>query len=141
MHFVIMTTSFRTNVKKCLPPMLMAAAGVWLLAGCVFIPTFNNPVRGRDVSGQVGSPESKRPLRIDQARREDVLRVLGAPWATSPDGTELAYTWVVRNGVWVMPLSEVIIASGSPGRTRIARKIKIVTPIRVTKPASARCRR
>jgi hypothetical protein len=99
-----MTTTRRTKLRKCLPPVLLAAFGLWLLAGCVYLPTFNSRVSGTDVSGEVGKPDSKRPLRINDARREDVLRVLGPPWAESEDGRQVAYTWVVRNGVWVWPL-------------------------------------
>jgi hypothetical protein len=94
----------RTIVKKGLPPAIIAAVGVWLLAGCVFIPTFNKRIHGREVTRDVGKENSKKPLRLGRATRDDVLRLLGDPPYWSPDGRRVAYTWTVLNGIWVWPL-------------------------------------
>ena len=85
-------------------PVALIAIGVWLLAGCVFIPSFDKTIRGRNVSKYVGSDKQKRPIRLHAATRDDVLRVLGEPRYASPDRTRIAYEWDVRNGYWVWPL-------------------------------------
>ena len=39
-----MNHSTRHKLKRLAPPVLLAAAGVWLLVGCVYIPTFGKVV-------------------------------------------------------------------------------------------------
>src|SRR5215204_20189 len=89
---------------RLLLPLALAAIGAWLLAGCIFVPTFDKTIRGKNVSKYVGSQRQKRPLRLHAATRDDVLRVLGEPHYASPDRTRIAYEWDVRNGYWVWPL-------------------------------------
>ena len=89
---------------RLLLPLALAAIGAWLLAGCIFVPTFDKTIRGRNVSKYVGSAKQNRPLRLHAATRDDVLRVLGEPHYASPDRTRLGYQWDVLNGYWVWPL-------------------------------------
>lgn len=85
-------------------PLVLAGVGVSLLAGCVFIPTFDKTIRGKNVSKYVGSAKQDRPIRLHAATRDDVMRVLGEPRYASPDRTRIAYEWEVLNGYWVWPL-------------------------------------
>jgi hypothetical protein len=103
-HFFIMSSGIRATLKKALLPVLLTAAGVWLLVGCVYIPTFGRVSQGSDASRQVGNARSKKPLQVSRATRDDVLRVLGTPRFTSSSGLEAAYAWEVQNGYTVWPL-------------------------------------
>jgi hypothetical protein len=93
----------RLEIRRALLPLALAGIGTWLLVGCIYVPTFNHVVRGRDVSRQVGPERSKRPVRVGHATRADVVRVLGPPLRTSYDGHRLAYSWTAVNGLTVWP--------------------------------------
>src|SRR5215204_2121005 len=99
-----MSTGTRNTIRKTLPPTLLAAAGVWVLVGCIYIPTFDKVVNGADAARQVGGARSKKPLRVDRTTQADVLRVLGTPHFTSTSGREIAYAWEVQNGYTFWPL-------------------------------------
>jgi hypothetical protein len=77
---------------------------VSLLNGCFLFPGPEKPVAGEAPSNRVGPAGSRRPLRIGQATRGDVARVLGPPPYATRDGTGVAYTWPVTSGAWVWPL-------------------------------------
>ena len=96
----------RRGVKgvKLAMPITLVVVGVWLLTGCIFIPTFDKTIRGRNVSEYIGSAKQARPIRLHAATRNDVLRILGEPHFASPDSTRIAYVWYVRNGMWLWPL-------------------------------------
>jgi len=96
-----MSTHARNTLRRALPPLLLAAAGAWLLVGCIYVPTFNTVVSGKDVSPRVGGERSKRPLRVGGATRSDVVRVLGEPKLVSNDGLRVAYPWTVMKAVMV----------------------------------------
>ena len=85
-------------------PLALTAAGLWLLAGCVYIPAFGPTVEGKNASKSVGSKGSRKPVRVGRATRADVVGVLGEPRAATSDRRVLAYTWVVRNGYTIWPL-------------------------------------
>jgi len=87
-----------------LAPAVLLAVGVWLLAGCVFIPTSDKPIRGSDAAREVGAEKSSRPIGLHRATRDEVIRLLGAPHYESADQTRIAYEWAVSDGVWVFPL-------------------------------------
>ncbi|MEA2708040.1 MAG: hypothetical protein QOF78_641 [Phycisphaerales bacterium] len=87
--------------SRLILPFVLLVAGALLLIGCIYIPTFNKVSSGVDASKKVGHAGSRRPLRVGQATRADVERVLGPPKHVSADGTEVAYTWVVQHGVWL----------------------------------------
>ena len=103
-RFISMRFNRRRRFPKALAPVLLAALGVWLLVGCLYIPTFNRRVSGRDVSPEVGDERSKRPVRVNHATRADVVKVLGQPMLTSYDGRRVAYHWTTMHALWVWPL-------------------------------------
>jgi hypothetical protein len=78
--------------------------GVWLLAGCFYLPGSAKLVEGKDASRDVGSSKSDRPVRTGSATRADAFRVLGEPQYASADGRRVAYEWVITKGRWVYPL-------------------------------------
>jgi hypothetical protein len=90
--------------RRFVLPAALIALGLWLQSGCVFIPTFNRTIKGSNVAQKVGAEGSGKPLRLREATREDVIRVLGRPAHASSDGRILAYRWEVQNGVLVLPL-------------------------------------
>lgn len=90
--------------QRMILPILLIAFGLWLLAGCLFIPTFDKTIGGQKVSDQIGNSESNRPLKIGHASRQQVVKLLGEPHYIAPDGGRIAYTWKVLNGIWVWPL-------------------------------------
>jgi hypothetical protein len=85
-------------------PAVLIALGVAALSGCLFIPTGEKVVTGRDVSTDVGDAKSKKSVRIGTATRQDVARVLGEPEYATPSFDRVLYTWRIRNGVWFYPL-------------------------------------
>jgi hypothetical protein len=116
-----MNPSTRHTLTKAAPPALLAAAGVWLLVGCVYIPTFGRVVRGKDVSKKVGGEESRAALRPGRATRDDVLRVLGRPYYEESTGHALAYNWRIQQGFFWYPVC-LFAADGIYGeRTLVLR--------------------
>lgn len=89
---------------RILPPLFLIALGLWLLSGCIYIPTFDSVKQGRNASKEVGDARSKKPLRVGLASRDEVLRILGQPPLITEDRSKFAYTWEVTRGVWIMPL-------------------------------------
>ena len=85
-------------------PSVLIALGVWLLHGCIYIPTFNKVEDGENVTKKIGDSSSRKPIRINRSNRADVERVLGPPKYVSGDGLRIAYGWRVLEGIWVMPL-------------------------------------
>ena len=94
----------RRRIRRLLAPVALIVIGVWLLAGCVYIPTFSTTTSGKSVGGSVGAADSRRPLRVSRSTLDDVLRVLGKPPHATSDGRVLAYPWSVRHGIVVWPL-------------------------------------
>jgi hypothetical protein len=82
-------------------PIMLIALGVWLLLGCIYIPTFNKLEKGVDASKKVGDAKSRKPLQVNRATRADVERELGPPFLVNADGTIVAYRWHVLRGVWL----------------------------------------
>jgi outer membrane protein assembly factor BamE (lipoprotein component of BamABCDE complex) len=116
-----MNRSIRHTLRKTALPTLLAAAGVWLLVGCVYIPTFGRVVHGKDVSKTVGGEGSRAALRPGEATRDDVLRVLGKPYYAESTGHALAYNWRVQQGFFWYPLC-LFAADGIYGeRTLVLR--------------------
>ena len=99
-----MSTTTRKAINKALLPAVLCAAGVWLLVGCIYIPTFGKVVNGHDAARQVGEARSKKPLRVERTTQAEVLRFLGTPHFTSSSGLEIAYAWEVQNGYAFWPL-------------------------------------
>jgi hypothetical protein len=92
------------TLRRSLLPMLLVVLGIWLLAGCIYIPMFGRTVSGTNVSGKVGEPDSHKPIRIARTNRDQVIHLLGPPYAEKRDGTAIAYVWTVQNGIAVWPL-------------------------------------
>ena len=90
--------------SRLIPPVLLIIFGLWLLHGCIYIPTFGTKVSGENAAKQVGDAKSRRPLRVGHATRDDVLKLLGEPYVASADGSAMAYGWTVRNGIAFWPL-------------------------------------
>ena len=95
-----------TNVRhwRLWVPVLLLSLGLYLLAGCIYIPMFGKVVRGEKVDEKVGLPESRKPLRLGQSTRDEVERVLGRPAAVSRDGKAIAYVWTVQTALVIWPL-------------------------------------
>ena len=89
---------------RLLLPAMLAAVGVFLLIGCIYIPTFNAVKQGENYSKKVGDAKSRKPVRVGKSTLQDVLRVLGKPAASASGDAALAYTWTVQTGVAVWPL-------------------------------------
>src|SRR5687768_2214030 len=85
-------------------PVALIVLGMWLLVGCVYIPTFGTTVSGKNVAGSVGPKASRKPVRISLSTVTDVVRVLGEPPHATSDRRVFAYPWTVRNGIAVWPL-------------------------------------
>jgi hypothetical protein len=85
-------------------PATLAGVGVYLLVGCIYIPTFNGVKTGKNYSKLVGDAKSRKPVRVGRSTVEDALRILGVPFSRKGDGEALAYTWTVQTGVAVWPL-------------------------------------
>lgn len=94
----------RTPSLRVALPVVLIALGVAALSGCLFIPTGDKLVSGRDVADDVGDAKSKRPVRVGTATRDDVIRVLGQPEYATESRDRVLYTWRVHNGVWFYPL-------------------------------------
>jgi hypothetical protein len=85
-------------------PVALLAIGLYLLVGCVYIPTFGGLKSGRNYAKQVGDAKSKAAIRVGVSTRDDVLRAFGEPYAKKADGSGYAYIWTVQNGFAVWPL-------------------------------------
>jgi hypothetical protein len=95
---------FRRPPLRVAVPAVLIALGVAALSGCLFIPTGEKVVSGRDATADVGDAKSKKSVRVGRATRADVVRVLGEPEYATESRDRVLYTWRVRNGVWFYPL-------------------------------------
>src|SRR2546422_6907260 len=93
----------RIALRLIVPATLIVAA-LWLISGCVFIPTFSVTTKGKNAADQVGGPHSWAKLKTGRATFQDVERILGPPPYATPDGSRIAYTWQTLNGIWLWPL-------------------------------------
>src|SRR4051812_11582768 len=91
----------RSKTLRLAVPVSLALLGAGLLSGCLFIPTFNATIEGKNVAGEVGDADSRKPARVDHATIQDVYRVLGPPQYATDDGLRVAYSWRVLNGYWI----------------------------------------
>jgi len=62
-----MSTHAQKTLRRAVPPLVLAAAGVWLLVGCVYIPGFGRVMSGTDVSLLL--PEDLRLDGVEQQNR------------------------------------------------------------------------
>ena len=85
-------------------PALLIVAGILVLTGCLFIPTFNTTIQGTNVGAKVGDAASGRPIRVGFATREQIIAMFGKPPYMDDKGRRIGYAWTVKNGVWIYPL-------------------------------------
>jgi hypothetical protein len=103
-------------LKRRALPMLLLMLGLWLLAGCFYLPVPQHQVgvKIKDLRTVVGDRNSKRPLKVGQATRQQVIALLGNPPFASRDERSVAYVMETESGAWVFPLC----FSASPGEAR-----------------------
>ena len=89
---------------KLLRPLALLALGLWLIVGCIYVPMFGRTIQGTNAGNVVGGANSSRPIRIHRTTRDEVVRILGRPYAHREDNSALAYVWTVQNGFTVWPL-------------------------------------
>jgi hypothetical protein len=94
----------RVHLSRVALPVALIVLGVWLTSGCIYIPTFGILKSGENAAKKVGDEKSAKPIRVRNATRADVLRILGPPYAQKLDGSALAYAWHIRNALVIWPL-------------------------------------
>jgi hypothetical protein len=94
----------RSRWMRAVTPLTLIALTLYVQMGCIYIPMFGRKLQGTNVSKQVGYFDSDRPPKVAHARRDDVIRLLGEPFAQKPDGSAMAYRWRVQNGIAIWPL-------------------------------------
>jgi hypothetical protein len=81
----------------------LVLAGVVGLVGCVWLPgSYQHVDDGPRPETQVGAADSGKPLRIADATRADVYRVLGPPTFESNDRRRFVYEYDVSTGTWLL---------------------------------------
>jgi hypothetical protein len=92
-------------MRRCVLPAVLLAIGLFLLAGCFWVPLPEKPVlRGQpNVAKMVGPAKSKNAVHLG-VTREQVEQAIGRPQRWRIDGTATAYTFTVRNGAWIYPM-------------------------------------
>ena len=93
-----------TPIHRFLIPGSLVIVGVWLLVGCIYVPTFNVTVSGKDATKSVGATGSGKKLQPGRGTRENVQQVLGKPYFATSDGRFWVYSWERRKGIQVWPL-------------------------------------
>ena len=82
---------------------VLVLGGVVAMVGCIWIPDSHQRVDGRArPETQVGEAGSNKPLRLNEATRADVERVLGAPMVESNDHRRLVYQYDISTGTWLL---------------------------------------
>ncbi len=85
-------------------PVMLIGVGVYLMAGCIYVPTFQLPKDGKDFRKLVGDANSRKPIRPGFASRAAVLAALGEPKQSTRDGRTIAYAFRATDGYWVWPI-------------------------------------
>jgi hypothetical protein len=91
-------------IKRVALPIALIVIGIALLEGCIYIPTFNMAVGGKDATKSVGPAGSKKHLQPGMSTRQNVQRILGKPFFASTDGRYLVYSWKKQKGFLFYPL-------------------------------------
>ena len=94
----------RSTLRRSLPALALIVVGIWLTSGCIYIPTFNATVTGKNAANSVGQAGSKKPITPGTSTRDQVLKVLGKPFYQTSDGHYLVYSWERRKGILIWPL-------------------------------------
>jgi hypothetical protein len=93
-----------TGKRRFMMPLLLAGLGVYLLVGCIYVPTFNATIGGKDATKAVGLVGSTKRLLTGMSTRVIVRRVLGEPYFATSDGRFMVYSWKRQKGLVVWPL-------------------------------------
>lgn len=89
---------------RTLLPFLLIACGLYLMVGCIYVPTFQLPKSGPDFRGKVGDANSRKLIRPGAVTRAYVVQLLGPPQDSTHDGKTVAYVMRATDGYWVWPL-------------------------------------
>jgi len=95
---------FRFSV---LVPLALIAASLWLLVGCLYIPTPEIVYRTgskKDFRPLVGEPGSGKPIVVGRISRAGVEALLGLPPYISSDGRRAMYVIHLDKDIVFMPL-------------------------------------
>ena len=98
-----MSAKLHHVARRIVLPLVLIGAGVWLLVGCIYIPTFNMTTGANDATKSVGDARSEKRLRPGFSTRQHVRKVLGKPYFSTPDGRFLVYSWKKQKGLLIYP--------------------------------------
>ena len=86
-------------------PFLLAAVGVWLLVGCIYlpIPEHRSNRHQPDFRDLIGPAGSKARIRPGAITRPQVFALLGVPHYASVDGHSVGYTLSTESGLFIYP--------------------------------------
>jgi hypothetical protein len=88
-------------------PLALIVLSVWLLVGCLYLPTGENVhLTGskKDFRSMPGYDSNQKPLVAGRFTRERIEAFLGCPNYLSDNGRRVMYLIHASSGVWVMPL-------------------------------------
>ena len=89
-------------MKRLVIPMMLVIAGVGVLVGCFYVPTFEHPTEKNQKNFWkfVGTGQNMqiRPGVIDRQGRPGVF---GPGPLASSDGRSIGYIYQVQHGAWV----------------------------------------
>jgi hypothetical protein len=81
---------------------LLACIGLLALIGCILVPGNYQTEDGKPrPETQIGTSKQNKPLRLEEATRADVERVLGPSSRVSPDGRTVVYTYEVNTMTFI----------------------------------------
>src|SRR5580704_5254067 len=93
-------------MKRKILPIVLILLGATLLVGCFYWPA-PHPTEESDQKKlyyAIGDSNSKRPMRVGQVTRAQVLQLAPIPQWASLDGKSLVYSVSGVKGYWVWPL-------------------------------------
>jgi hypothetical protein len=88
-------------------PILLIVIPLWLLIGCLYIPTgemvFSTGSK-QDFRSLVGSPDGSKPIVAKRISRAGVEAILGPPPYASSNGRRVMYVIHTKKDIWILPL-------------------------------------
>lgn len=91
------------GARRIALPLGLIGAGLWMLVGCIYIPTFNMTTGAKDATKSVGDAHSDKRLRPGVSTRRNVRKLLGKPFFATADGRFLVYSWKKQKGLLIYP--------------------------------------
>ena len=88
-------------------PLALIAVSLWLLVGCLYLPTGENVhLTGskKDFRTLPGYDAEKTPVVAGRFTRDRIEALLGRPDYRSNNGRRVMYVLHASSGVWIMPL-------------------------------------